>query len=52
MGHAARAIAGDWPKRARAEDPRETLARSAEDERLGRYADADAVEQVFTKYGA
>jgi hypothetical protein len=33
------------------DDEREALARSAEDERLGRCVDADAAEQVFTKYG-
>lgn len=31
---------------------RDALAHSGEDERLGQYAEAAAVEQVFSKYGA
>ncbi len=34
------------------DDEREALARSGEDDRLGRYADASQIVQVFAKHGA
>ncbi len=33
-------------------DEREALARSAEDERLGRFASDDEIDQMFARYGA
>ena len=34
------------------DDEREALARSAEDERLGRFASNDEIDRMFGRYGA